>query len=135
MDAWMDEACSIAATVQLRTVLRATSGTMATYYVLLSGWIRISDALWWIRLLSVISALVAMVLTARFAVLQPETLGFVGDVRELGADGAAVDVLQLRDDLAQLEPRLDRAVAAARQELGVEVSLGEPVDGLWWSRC
>ena len=68
MDAWMDEACSIAATVQLRTVLRATSGTMATYYVLLSGWIRISDALWWIRLLSVISALVAMVLTARFAV-------------------------------------------------------------------
>ncbi len=34
--------------------------------------------------------------------------------------------LQLRDDLAQLEPRLDRAVAAARQELGVEVGFGEP---------
>ena len=60
------------------------------------------------------------------AVLQPEALGFIGHVRELGADGAAVDVLQLRDDLAQLEPGLDRAVAAARQELGVEVGFGEP---------
>ena len=59
------------------------------------------------------------------AVLQPETLGLVRDVRELGADRAAVDVLQLLDDLAQLEARLDRAVAAAGEEFGVEVGLGE----------
>lgn len=62
-DAWMDEACSIAATVQFRTVLDRTSGTMASYYLILNGWIRVSDSLWWIRLLSLITALVAIVLT------------------------------------------------------------------------
>ena len=57
------------------------------------------------------------------AILQPQPLGLVRDVRELRADGAAVDLLQLRDDLAQLEARLDRVVAAAGMELGVEIGL------------
>ncbi len=59
------------------------------------------------------------------AVLQPQPLVGVRDVRELGADGAAVDVPQLGDQVAQPEARLDRLVAAARDELGVEVGLGE----------
>ena len=59
------------------------------------------------------------------AVLQPQALGLVRHVRELGADRAAVDVLQLLDDLAQPEARLDRAVAATGEELGVEVHLGQ----------
>ncbi len=58
--------------------------------------------------------------------LQPQALGLVRHVRELGADRAAVDVPELGDDLAQLEPRLDRLVAAAGQELGVEVGLAQP---------
>jgi len=47
-------------------------------------------------------------------------------VRELGADRAAVDVPELVDELAQPEARLDRRVAAAGEELGVEVGLREP---------
>ena len=59
------------------------------------------------------------------AILQPQALGLVRDVRELGADRAAINVLQLRNDLAQLEARLDRLVAAARHELGVEVRFAQ----------
>ena len=36
-------------------------------------------------------------------VLQPQALFGVRHVRELGADGAAVGVFELRDDLAQFE--------------------------------
>ena len=59
------------------------------------------------------------------AVLQPQAFGLVGHVRELGTDRAAIDLLELREDFAQLEPRLDHLVATARQELGVEVRLGQ----------
>ncbi len=58
-------------------------------------------------------------------VLEPEPLFLVRDVRKLRADLAAVNLLQLGDDLAQLEARLDRVVAAASEELGVEVRLGQ----------
>lgn len=66
-DAWMDEACSVAATVQLREILVRTSGTMASYYLLLNGWIRIDDSLWWLRFLSVLFGVGAVVVTGVFA--------------------------------------------------------------------
>jgi len=62
--AWLDEACSVAATQQLGQVLRNTSGTMATYYVVLNGWVRVDDSLWWLRFLSVIFAAAAVLLLA-----------------------------------------------------------------------
>ena len=59
-------------------------------------------------------------------VLQPQALFGVRDVRELGADRAAVGVLELRDDLAQLELRRELARARAGEEFGVEIGFGEP---------
>jgi hypothetical protein len=47
-------------------------------------------------------------------------------VRELGADGAAVHVFELRDDLAQLHLRRDLDGTRAGQELGVEIGFREP---------
>lgn len=55
-DVWLDEAYSLAATNQLATTLRETAGTMSTYYLLLNGWARIDDSLWWVRFLSVLAA-------------------------------------------------------------------------------
>ena len=54
-------------------------------------------------------------------VVQPEALGRIRHMRELGADRAAVDVPELREDVAQRKPRLDRVVAAAGVELEIEV--------------
>jgi mannosyltransferase len=62
-DAWIDEACSLAATVQYREVFRKTSGTMAGYYAVLNVWVEVSDSLWWIRFLSVLFAGAAVVVT------------------------------------------------------------------------
>lgn len=68
-EAWQDEALSVAATDDLRRTLVNTSGTMASYYLMLTAWIQVSDSLWWIRLLSVLhtaGAVVALgVLTVR----------------------------------------------------------------------
>ena len=60
------------------------------------------------------------------AVLQPEALGFVRNVRELGTDGAAVDVPQLRDDLA---PRVVR-VSRADHHFQVGINLPQALDRL-----
>ena len=60
-EAWQDEALSVAATRDLRRTLVNTSGTMTSYYLMLTAWIRVSDALWWIRLLSVMHAAGAVV--------------------------------------------------------------------------
>ena len=58
-------------------------------------------------------------------VLQPQALFGVRHVRELGADGAAVDVFELRDDVAQLEPRRELGRARAGEEFGVEIGIGQ----------
>src|SRR5688572_31761019 len=42
-------------------------------------------------------------------------------MRELGADRAAVEMPELRKDVAQRKPRLDRVVSAAGVELEIEV--------------
>ena len=59
-------------------------------------------------------------------VLQPQALFGVRHVRELGADGAAVGVFELRDDFAQLEPGRQLVGTRAGEELGVEVGVREP---------
>ena len=59
------------------------------------------------------------------AILQPQALGRIRHVRELGADRAAVDVAQLRDDVAQLHALRDRLGAAAGVELGVEIRVAQ----------
>lgn len=69
-EAWHDEALSVAATRDLARTLRETAGTMASYYLLLAGWIRISDSLWWIRLLSVVHAVGAVVVTGLLVLRQ-----------------------------------------------------------------
>ena len=59
-------------------------------------------------------------------VLQPQALFGVRDVRELGADGAAVGVFELGDDLAQLEPGREFVGTRAGEEFGVEIGIGQP---------
>ena len=59
-------------------------------------------------------------------VLQPQALFGVRDVRELGADGAAVHVLELRDDFAQLQALCQFTRARAGQEFGIEIGFAEP---------
>ena len=59
-------------------------------------------------------------------VLQPQALVRIGDVRELGADGAAVDALQRREDVPQPEALGNGIGAAAREELGIEIPLAQP---------
>ena len=59
------------------------------------------------------------------AVLQPQALGRIRHVRELGADRAAVDVAQLLDDVAELHALRDRRRAAAGMELGVEIRIAQ----------
>src|SRR6516165_1908446 len=54
-------------------------------------------------------------------ILQPEPLFGVRHVGELGADGSAVNELQLREDLAQLHALRDGGYTAAGIELGIEV--------------
>jgi mannosyltransferase len=66
-DAWTDEAVSVSATVQLPEVLDRTSGTMASYYVVLDRWITVSASLWWLRLLSVVFAAAGVALTGALA--------------------------------------------------------------------
>jgi len=58
-------------------------------------------------------------------ILQPQPLLRIRDVRELRADRAAVDVAQLRDDVAELHALRDRRGAAAGVELGVEIRLAQ----------
>ena len=58
-------------------------------------------------------------------VLQPQALLGVRHVRELGADRARVDEFELRQDVAQLHPLRHRVGAAAGEELGVQVGLGQ----------
>ena len=60
-------------------------------------------------------------------VVQPEALGRIRHMRELGANRSAVDVPDLREDVAQRKPRLDRVVAAAGVELEIEVRLRQLV--------
>ena len=69
-EAWHDEALSVAATSDLLQTLQNTAGTMATYYILLTGWIQVSDSLWWTRLLSVLHAAGALVALGALAVRQ-----------------------------------------------------------------
>ena len=54
-------------------------------------------------------------------VLQPEPLLGIRYVRELGADGIAVDEVERREDVLQLHARRDRRRAAAGDELGVHI--------------
>ena len=67
-----------------------------------------------------------MALHALQALLHPELLGFVRDVRELGADGAAVGRLQGVDDVPQ-RGFLGAQGRRAGLEDRVEVGLGEAV--------
>ena len=60
------------------------------------------------------------------AVLQPQPLGRIRHVSELGADRAAVDLAQLGDDVAQLHALGDRVGARARVEDGVEIRVAQP---------
>ncbi len=60
--------------------------------------------------------------------IDPGALVVVGDVHELGTDGAGVDVFQLREEVAQLHA-LATAGEGARVEFGVEVGVGQSVEG------
>src|SRR5688572_28433795 len=58
-------------------------------------------------------------------ILQPQPLFGVRYVRELGADGAAVGVLELRDDFAQLQARRQFTRARAGEEFSVEIGFAQ----------
>lgn len=77
---WLDEAYSLGVTNQFFEGVRRSGGTMVSYYALLWGWTRVGDSPGWIRLLSTLLAMVAMVPVAavgrriggrRLAVLAP----------------------------------------------------------------
>ena len=57
---------------------------------------------------------------------QPEPLARARDVRELGGELAAVDLLQQRQDVLELHARVARAGQTARRELALQVGLVEP---------
>ncbi len=59
-------------------------------------------------------------------ILQPQALFGVGHMREFRADGAAVGVLELREDFAQLQLARQLRGARAGEEFGIEIRLGEP---------
>jgi len=60
-DAWFDEAFSVAATQQLTETYERTAYTMATYYAQLTLWTQPTLDLRWVRLLSVVHAVAAVV--------------------------------------------------------------------------
>lgn len=62
---WRDEAYSLGATHQLGDTLRETRGTMALYYLLLRGWTTVSEDPGWMRALSALVALAALVVAVR----------------------------------------------------------------------
>ncbi|HEX7131077.1 MAG TPA: hypothetical protein VF228_00795 [Iamia sp.] len=62
---WRDEAYSLGAVHQMETTLRETRGTMGAYYLLLRVWTTVSDSAWWMRSLSVVLALAALVVVVR----------------------------------------------------------------------
>lgn len=64
---WLDEAYSVAATNQYTATLVQTDANMAAYYALLVPWITIGREMWWIRLLSVLLAVGALLLLGRLA--------------------------------------------------------------------
>ncbi len=77
---WLDEAYSLGVTNQFVEGVRGSGGTMVAYYVLLWGWTLFGDSPGWLRLLSLIGAMAAMVPLAaigrliggwRLAVLAP----------------------------------------------------------------
>ena len=60
--------------------------------------------------------------------VDPRALLVVGDVHELGADGAGVDLLERGEQVAQLQA-LAATGEGASVELGVEVGVGQAVEG------
>lgn len=64
---WLDEAYTLGAVHQLGETVRATGATMAAYYALLRGWLVVSESVAWMRGLSVVLALLALVVTVRVA--------------------------------------------------------------------
>ncbi len=62
---WRDEAYSLGAVHQLGPTLRETRGTMGAYYLLLRAWTTVSDSAVWMRSLSVVLALAALVVVVR----------------------------------------------------------------------
>ncbi|HEV7722936.1 MAG TPA: glycosyltransferase family 39 protein [Iamia sp.] len=64
---WLDESLSLGATNQLAATLRGTGGTMAAYYAVLTPWTAVSEAVWWLRLLSTLFALASLLPLAALA--------------------------------------------------------------------
>ena len=62
------------------------------------------------------------------ALLPPALLAGVGDVHELGADGAAVGLAQRLQDLAQRHVLVGREVRVRRRERDVHVGFGQVVE-------
>ena len=58
-------------------------------------------------------------------VLQPQTLVAVGHMGELGADGVAVNKFELAQNIFELDAFGNRFVAAVREELGLEIGIGQ----------
>lgn len=67
---WLDEGYTLAAAHRLWPSLRGEHGTMGAYYALLAPWLRISEATWWLRLLSVSTMAGAVVAFTALALRQ-----------------------------------------------------------------
>lgn len=64
---WLDEAYTLGSVHQLRSAVPRTSWTMSGYYAVLRGWLAVSESVWWMRSLSVVAALAALVATVALA--------------------------------------------------------------------
>ncbi len=58
-------------------------------------------------------------------VLQPDALFAIGHVRELGADGVAINELQGTENVLQLAAAGDRGIAAVGEEFGFQIRIGQ----------
>ena len=62
---WVDEAWSLAAFRHLRLSYQASGGSMIGYYAMMWPWARVSQAIWWLRLPSLLAGLGTMAATYR----------------------------------------------------------------------
>jgi mannosyltransferase len=138
---WLDEAYSLGAMHQLGRTLQDTSATMGAYYLVLRAWTEVSESVWWMRSLSVLCAVGAVVVATRLAtrlvgderarlagVLAPLSFLWLTYAREARSYAlvmvlAAVAWLALDHGLADADPRTRRRWWLAHTALTVVLPL------------
>jgi mannosyltransferase len=125
---WLDESLTLGATNQLAETLEGTGGTMALYYALLTPWAAVSEAVWWLRLPSVLFAVASLLPLAAIA----RRIG--GDVLAVRAclfAGGAVAFTRYAQEARSYALVMLLATTAAWAVVRA-VEVGPGADRRWW---